>query len=188
MPIKIEGFPYYAVIVGFEDVKVADIEDLFKQIRPLSSETIIQLFDASLIAGEEHLYFAALNALTAFKNRTNISNSIAVEILLYASAERQITEAFKKLGVKPETRNIAAIILSKQPKQADSTIRLLSRLLGGRRNDSVVELSENKLEKVKALFAVSELELQTKQGAACSALQALKDLVIEHMALLVTRR
>jgi len=49
-------------------------------------EVEVQLFDASLVTTWEHLYFAALDSLTAFRNRENISRSLAMETMLYASA------------------------------------------------------------------------------------------------------
>jgi tRNA threonylcarbamoyladenosine modification (KEOPS) complex Cgi121 subunit len=185
---KIENFPYYIVIVGFEKAKIKNVEKLFKEIQTKTKDAIIQLFDANSIAGKEHLYFATLNALTAFKNKTNISNNPAIEILLYASAHRQIVNALKKIGIKPETREIAAAIVTEKPEQINQMIELLSKLLSAQRNDMVVELTEKKIKKIKDLFEISELEFQTEVEMNSSKVEALKDLVIEHIALLATQR
>ena len=188
MVTKVEGFKYYLTIVGFQDAKIGNVNNLFDDIRAKSEEVIIQLFDAQCIAGKEHLLFAALNALTAFKNKTNISNNLAIEMLLYASAQRQITKAFKKIGIKPDSREIVAVVLSEKSQKIGSAIEMLAELLFGKRDDSVIELTREKFDKVKRLFEISEQELQAVLGAEGVAFQALKDLVIEHMALLVTQR
>ncbi len=77
----------------------------------------IQFFDAELIATQEHLYFAVLNALQAFKNKTNLSKSPAMETMLYASAQRQIQKAIECCGIKPQTKNMAVAIIGEDPGQ-----------------------------------------------------------------------
>jgi hypothetical protein len=52
----------------------------------------------------------------------------------------------------------------------------------------VIELSEKKFEKLKKLFAISNLELEAKTKRRGAEKQALMDLIIEHMALLATHR
>lgn len=183
-----ENFPYYIAIVGFENARIKNVEKLFEEIRNKIKEATIQLFEANSIAGKEHLYFATLNALTAFKNRTNISNNLTMEILLYASAQRQIANALKKIGIKQETRNVAAVIITEKREQINQLTELLSKLLHARPNDKVIELTERKLKKIKKLFEISEKEFQTKKEIIGSEREALRDLVIEHMALLATQR
>lgn len=188
LPTKIEDFPYYIEAVGFKNAAIDDVELLFKKIRQLPATIIVQLFDADLVAGREHLFFAALNALTAFRNRNNISNNMAIEILLYASAERQIAEAFRKIGVKTVSQNIAAVIMAKQPSQIDQALSLLQSLLGCGRHDSVLEPTPRKAKRIMGLFGISDVELQAKRERRGSVLRALGDLVVEHMALLATQR
>jgi tRNA threonylcarbamoyladenosine modification (KEOPS) complex Cgi121 subunit len=51
-----------------------------------------QLFDADLVATWQHPYFAALNALAAFKRGANLSNASQPNRPL-CSAQRQIKKA-----------------------------------------------------------------------------------------------
>ena len=80
----------------------------------------LQFFDANLIATQQHLYFAALNALQAFQNKTNISKSLAMETMLYASAQRQIQKAIQRCGIKPQTTTMAVIIIGEKPSKLTS--------------------------------------------------------------------
>ncbi len=58
----------YLEINGFRSVKTVAAEALMKSARKnLPSKTEIQFFSADLIATWEHLYFAVLDALNAFK-------------------------------------------------------------------------------------------------------------------------
>ncbi|MCK4425009.1 hypothetical protein KAU93_04915, partial [Candidatus Bathyarchaeota archaeon] len=101
----IEEFRRHVAIAGFRDVEIRSIEEIFRAVhreKPLNVD--IQFFDAASVATWQHLYFAALNALTAFENKKNISNSLAMETLLYASAQHQIKNAVKLLGISPNSR------------------------------------------------------------------------------------
>jgi tRNA threonylcarbamoyladenosine modification (KEOPS) complex Cgi121 subunit len=148
----------------------------------------LQFFDASLIAGWEHLYFAALNALNAFKSRNNVSNSVAMETLLYASAQRQIKEALELIGIKPGTQHVAVLIMSQTQKQADGVLRTVSQLLGDKLDDSVLALTDDKTDGIRKMFEISDAELEAKLQREGLEKQTLMDMVLEHMALLVTQR
>ena len=80
----------------------------------------------NLIATQEHLYFAVLNALQAFQNKTNISKSLAMETMLYASAQRQIQKAIQRCGIKPETTSMAVIIIGEDPTQIKTMLEAIS--------------------------------------------------------------
>jgi len=186
--IWLEGFNQHLTIVGFRDVRIKDTNGFFQAVKDKANGVCIQFFDASFVAGWEHLRFAALNALNAFKSRVNISSSLAMETLLYASAQRQIKEAVRLMGIKPSTSRVAVLALTETRKQASAVLKVVSKLLGGRRDDSVVDLKDDKVVGLQRLFKISSLELEAKTERKGAEKQALTDLVIEHMALLVTQR
>src|SRR5208283_2948596 len=98
----------YTEITGYRNMKFAVAEEFLKANRKETRENVdLQFFDAQLIATQEHLYFAALNALQAFKNKTNISKSLAMETMLYRPAQRQLQKALQRCGIKPETTSMA---------------------------------------------------------------------------------
>ena len=110
---QLEEYGKYVEITGFRNIKIEDAKAFIDALHadlPLVVE--VQLFDADLVASWQHLYFAALNALMAFKNKRNISNSVAVETVLYASSQRQIKKAIDAIGLKPSSANAAVMVMS----------------------------------------------------------------------------
>jgi tRNA threonylcarbamoyladenosine modification (KEOPS) complex Cgi121 subunit len=184
----LEEFQRYLTVAGFRGVKVRDVDKFFQTLKDEADDTHVQLFDASLVAGYEHLRFAVLDALTAFAGHVGISSNIAIEIILYASAQRQIKEAFRLIGLQASTRRVAVVILARTEEQASGRLRAVTRLIGGQRDDRVIDLAEDKIEPIKKLFRISSVELEAKAKRRGFEKQALIDLVIEHMALLVTQR
>ena len=185
---KLEDFDRYVAAAGFRDVVIQDINSFFGTVRRKLGDVHFQFFDARLIAGWEHLYFAALNTLNAFKNKTNISRSVAVETLLYASAQRQIEKAVDLLGIKSESSRIVVLIVAETKQKVASTLKAVSKLVMGERDDSVLELTDEKVKDIRELFDISDLELEAKLEKEGLEREALIDLVIEHMALLTTQR
>lgn len=183
----IEEFRKQVEITGFRNVQIKDIEGFLKIIRkekPLNVE--IQFFDAKLVATWQHLYFAALNALTAFKNKENISKSLAMETMLYASAQRQIRKAMKLLGIKPDSSKMAVLVIGEKPETVRSALSMVSKRVKTEPDDTVLELTEEKATVIQKIFGISGVELKTivrKDDLE----RALTDLVIERMALLATQ-
>lgn len=184
----IKDFRKYGIITGFKDVRIGDAEEFLKIInkeKPLGVD--IQFFDAKLIATWQHLYFAALNALTAFRNKENISKSLAMETLLYASAQRQIRKAMEIMGIKHDTSEMAVLIIGENLSVVKSALKVVSKHINAKQDETVLELSKRKNELIKKGFEISELELKTVMGK--NGLEdALTRLVIERMALLATQR
>jgi len=185
---KVEDFDKYLVVAGFKNVRIADIDKFFSDVKEKTGKACVQFFDATQIAGLDHLRFAALNSLNAFKNSLNFSNSLAMETLLYASAQHQIKDALKLLGIRPNSRKVAVLVMAETQDQASSILESVSRLLQGEQDDRVVEFSKEKFDGLKRLFQISELELESKKKRKSAEKEALLDLVIEHMALLATER
>ena len=185
---KLEEFGRYIAIAGFRNVEITDVTAFFDLVRKKVADVDVQIFDAKRVASWKHLYFAALNALKAFECGLNISNSLAMETLLYASAQRQISKAIELLGTKPESSEIAVLVVAKTLKEADSALEAVSKLVSGERDDSTLELTDEKIDGIKRLFNISDLELESKLKRKGLEKEALVDLVIEHGALLVTQR
>lgn len=183
----IKEFGRYVAIVGFRNAKIRDIEEFLRIIRKEKQPKVeLQFFDAKLVATWQHLYFAVLNALTAFKNKENISRSLAMETMLYASAQRQIRKAMEILGIKPHTSEIALLIIEEEPETLKSALPAISKHINAQQDDTVLEISEKKAKLIQKTFKISDIELETvmkKDGLE----KALTDLVIERMALLATQ-
>jgi KEOPS complex subunit Cgi121 len=174
-------------IVGFRNVHIEDINAFLEHFRKEKMEASVQFFDAKRIAGPQHLYFAALNALNAFEKNTNISNNLTVEALLYASAQRQIKKAVKMLGIKQDSSEVAALIITENRHKKSDYLRLVTKTVPGERDDSVLELTDKKIGNIKKLFGISDIEFEAKLEKEGLEKEALTDLVIERMALLSTK-
>ncbi|MCW4006327.1 MAG: KEOPS complex subunit Cgi121 [Candidatus Bathyarchaeota archaeon] len=176
----------FVELTGFRGVKTADSKALLEAVRSQTPKGVeVQLFDADLIASWQHLYFATVNALMAQKNQRNISKTAAVETILYASAQRQISKAIEHIGVKPQTHNVAAIVLGDNKSAVEKAVLALSQYFGVAADEKVLELSEEKTQKIRAAFDVTDSELLV--SSAKDAGQALVDLIVERVALLSTQ-
>ena len=190
MTKKLDGpneYNRYIAIAGFKNVKIKDVNGFFEHVRKEVREAHVQFFDAKSIAGQQHLYFAALNALKAFERKSNISSGLAIEALLYASAQRQIRKAVDMLGIKENSSQVAVLIIAENRQEIDDYLKVISRLMSGERDDNVLELTYEKIEGIKKLFGVSDLEIEAKLRRKGLEMEALVDLVIEHVALLATQ-
>lgn len=181
---KIEEFGKYVVIAGFKGVHIGNVEKFLRKIREESpSNTGVQFFDARYIATWQHIYFAVLNALTVFKNKENISRSVMMESLLFASAQHQIRKATRILGIKPEATKIAVLIVGEDYNVVESTLSLVSKKLDATRDDTVIKMSKKKTADIQKIFGISNLETETVAEEG-DLEKAVTKLVIEHMALL----
>jgi tRNA threonylcarbamoyladenosine modification (KEOPS) complex Cgi121 subunit len=182
----IHEYGEYVEITGYQDVDFDKAEAFLKASRKQTRQNVeIQFFDAELIATQEHLYFAILNALQVFKNKTNRSKSLAMEAILYASAQRQIQRAIEQCGIKPQTKNMAMTIIDEDPKQIQDVLKSVTKCVGSKPNESVLGLTKAKEEKIKKTFKITDTELRTLEY--CKQKKAIVNLVIERVALLSTQ-
>jgi KEOPS complex subunit Cgi121 len=184
----IEEFKTYVEISGFKNVKIGQAKEFLDNVskeKPAGVE--VQFFDAGRVATWRHVYFAALNALKAFKNRENISKSLAMETLLYAAAERQITKAVELVGIRATSSEVAVLIIGKERRKMESALSMISKNIGGRRDEKVLELSRDKVARIQRVLNILDAEIRTVLEKN-DVEKALTDLVVERMALLATQR
>jgi tRNA threonylcarbamoyladenosine modification (KEOPS) complex Cgi121 subunit len=183
----IEEAGKYVELTGFRNVDIKDAEEFVKNARREKPQDVwVQFFDADLVATWQHLYFAVLNALLAFRNRSNISKSVAMETVLYASAQRQISKALPLIGVKSGSGNMAVVILGKSSDSVGAFLSAVSKRVGRIPDERVLAVSGEKAIIIRRAFGVTELELKTVMGKSDGG-EALVNLVIERMALLSTQ-
>ena len=183
----IEETGKYVEITGFRNVRVGNAEEFVKAVRKEKQQRVwVQFFDAELVATWQHLHFAVLNALLAFKNERNISKSVAMEAILYASAQRQIKKAIDFMGVKCDSANVAAVIIGESPDSVKVVLSAVSKRIGAEPDETVLELSRKKAQGIREAFGITEKELEAVMEKD-NVDQALVKLVIERMALLSTR-
>jgi len=187
MLYHLKEYGKYAEITGYKNIEFAKAEAFLKANRKETRENVdLQFFDAQLIATQEHLYFAALNALLAFQNKTNISKSLAMETMLYASAQRQIKKAIQRCGIKPETTVMAVIIIGEDPAQLKGVLQAISTYVGVEPDEKILEMSNFKENKIIETFQITNEELKAVMKDEKLG-EAVVNLVIERVALLATQ-
>jgi tRNA threonylcarbamoyladenosine modification (KEOPS) complex Cgi121 subunit len=110
-----------------------------------------------------------------------------METLLFAAAEKQIVKATALVGIKSDSQHIAIVIIAKRSGILKTTLSFVSKTIEGKPNDSVLELSENKVALVEKTFGIKRIELETVMEDK-DLKKALVDLVVERMALSTTKR
>ncbi len=144
--------------------------------KPVGSEAIdrygVQIINADLIAGKEHIEFAIAQAERAFKNSTNFSNSLPLEVIVRASAQRQVKVAIDRLGVRGDSR---VIVLDKLPAEFMEEYRCTV-------SEEVLNITPEKLQKLIKIYGISQEEMEASHTG--DAGETVKNLIIERIALL----
>ena len=149
-------------ITGYKNTKINNVKNFLKKIKEkLPSNVWIQFFDSSVIANWQHIFFAVINAQLSFKNQSNISKSIEMETLLYASAQNQINKAIKKIGIKPDISNMAIVIVAKKEEQIHKILLTITKNIGSKPDESVIGISDEKQEKIIKTFEISKSEIES---------------------------
>jgi tRNA threonylcarbamoyladenosine modification (KEOPS) complex Cgi121 subunit len=182
-----EKFNFYAEITGFKNICSKQATTYLEDNRKTQPQNIwIQFFNSDLIATSEHLYFAILNALYAFKNQTNFSKNLAMETLLYASTQHQIQKAIQTIGLTPNVPEIAITIIGNNTQQIRTTLNNISTALHTEPCDTVLDLTQKKMCQIQQAFNITPSMIETTTKNKNTNL-ALVNIVIEKIALLSTK-
>lgn len=99
-------------ILGFK-ASIDSVDNTLNQIDEIKRDgEIIQLLNADAIAGKNHIIHGVNQAKLAFERGENLANDFSVEIALRCSAQRQISKAFKILGLKEGEMNLCAVLIN----------------------------------------------------------------------------
>ncbi len=186
--MKIEQLPGFSRVLGIEGFKIskeATMDGLVDSIRDRNRESCIQLFDSDKVAGVDHLRSAVLNAMKAFTSKTNVSENLAVEILLYASARTQIGEAIRLLGATNKTKNLALVIVADTDDLIHKSLSTIHSLIPGTVDDSI--LDQWSVDEVIRLFHIKKEEIQATRRRREPIRSLVCKLVLERIAILSAR-
>lgn len=90
-----------------------------------SSGTQILVLRSDMVFGLDHIRSALYHAKRSFSEKRNTSDSLSMESLLYASGERQLSSAVKKMSVDNTTGEVVVARLSGGDLEVDSSWRPL---------------------------------------------------------------
>ena len=99
-------------ILGFK-ANIDSVSDTLSVVDSIKKDgEIIQLLNADSIAGRNHITHGVNQAFLAFERGENLAKDLGVEIVLRCSAQRQISKAFKILGLKEGKMNLCAVLVN----------------------------------------------------------------------------
>ncbi|MFQ5837816.1 MAG: KEOPS complex subunit Cgi121 [Thermoplasmata archaeon] len=145
------------------------IEDFMNRLQAEADKLALeaQAFNADMVFGKDHILSAVDHARRAFERGTNVASNFMMEVLVYASGERQISAALEKMGLKEGEGGMVVLAVGGGDAEA-----LLQRL-GLERDDS---LAEGRLEMLRD-FGITKEEIDTVPS------DRVFDLVLERVAL-----
>jgi len=188
LTLEIKEYNKSLLIIGVKDFKITNYDEVRKELTEKVQNLQVQLADATKIFNIEHIYFAAFNALKAFKNGKNISNNLAMELLLYISGQNQIKKAIENFGLKEGKMDVAIICIGERKKDLENFSRILQREFNIEIDHSLVESpSRKKFRYLKSIFEISDQELNASRQKKDALENVLSKLIIERMALLYAK-
>lgn len=153
-------------ILGFR-ATIDSVGDTLNQIDSIKGEgEIIQLLNADAIASRNHIIHGVNQAILAFDRGENLAKDLSVEIVLRCSAQRQISKAFKILGLSEGEMELCAVLVN-----CDDHAGELESIFA--RDDSVLIADESKL---KDIYKISDDELDN---------MSVEDILIDRITRLI---
>jgi tRNA threonylcarbamoyladenosine modification (KEOPS) complex Cgi121 subunit len=135
-------------------------EELIQLAKSLSSDSLtVQLLNGLLSADETHLLSAAQNAINAKRGEYMLSRSLDVEIIVFASAQRQIGRALDELGVYDGLDDIAVVVVGTDSSAVKDCIQDLAGKIGSEVIPAFAATSE-RLERIKDHYQISDKEIR----------------------------
>lgn len=149
-------------ILGFR-ANIDSVGETLSQINDIKKDgEIIQLLNADAIVSKNHVIHGVNQAFLAFERGENLAKDISVEIALRCSAQRQISKAFKVLGLNEGEMNLAAVMIDCEDHTSElSSIFTL--------DESVFACDD---EKIKEIYKISYVEAEN---------MSLEDIIIDRI-------
>jgi tRNA threonylcarbamoyladenosine modification (KEOPS) complex Cgi121 subunit len=185
---QLPEFSAHIWILGFAS-RPSDLDLIIRTILEKYPQVDVQFVDLDKVPGSRFLFLATLNAMRSYHSRQRISRTLSMEILLFASANRQINEAIRLVGITPNTKETAVVLVARSEKEASEAASLLSQILEQNSNDALIDdWSAERIRNVRSLFEIGSKELKAAIRKNEPKAQAIERLAIERSALLTVRK
>ena len=157
------------MIIFCGTVTVSAVKETIAQINDAAdkADSTVVLFDADKIAGFAHIESAVAHAKRSFTEGKQIARSLSMEILIYASGQRQCSLA-SKFGLHDGENKVYVLILDGDEEKASALVREIV--------SECEPFAPNK-EKLKAEFGITDAEMEA------AGENRIEELVIERVAL-----
>lgn len=183
LPRRVKTFrvkgPFGVRTIGFAAgiFSVDDVDGFLSKLGEVDRKdgTVTQAFNASRVAGVEHLVHAARSAIIASENKTGFADSLAIELVCWVAAERQIGRAFEKMGVSKGESCLVILSVGTSGAQVTATVKEIFLEFSAKRDDSLIEIKREKIPELRKVFSISENETKVAP---------VQKIVLERVALL----
>ena len=157
------------MIIFCGTVTVSAVKETIAQINDAAdkADSTVVLFDAEKIAGFAHIESAVAHAKRSFAEGKQIARSLSMEILVYASGQRQCSLA-SKFGLHDGENKVYVLILDGDEEKAAALVREIV---------SECEPFAPNEERLKAEFGITDAEMEA------AGENRIEELVIERVAL-----
>ena len=91
-----------------------------------------------------------------------------------------------KIGIKPDTQNVAIVIVAKEEEQIPEVLLNITKHIGSDPDEAVIGFSNEKQKKILEIFEISKNEIESVLKDD-NIIEAIKDIIIERMAILSTK-
>ncbi|TFF67775.1 hypothetical protein EU520_01295 [Candidatus Thorarchaeota archaeon] len=163
-------------------------DDLIQIARVLASNVLaIQFLNPQCVAGELHLLSAAQNAWNAWSGDYAIARALDVEIILYASAQRQIKTAFAVMGLESGLDSVGVVVVAESKQSAEDALRRLEQEVGAN-VENPFQMSDERLGRIQHFFKIPESEMDAiaKSDTLGDRWTALVRCVVSRVSLVAT--
>lgn len=131
---------------------VDKVDDLLEKIN--FDECVIALLNADYIVDRDHAELAAKKAMENWAQGKNVARTLPIEIMLYASANRQINQALE-MGVKSNSENkVVAVVIGEE--ECVSKFKGTSSF----KEEKVLSMNKKKVENLKRFFDINKEEIE----------------------------
>jgi tRNA threonylcarbamoyladenosine modification (KEOPS) complex Cgi121 subunit len=171
---RIKVFPVRGKFVAvFSGHLLSSPDELVTAVSGGQGRATVQVFDADSIAGVAHLLHSVALAISGWEAGTRFTRRFELELLCYAAADHQISEAIKKVGVGRRTSRVVFVALAGKGEEAAGVLRGLAGRIRVRPDPEVLEVNPEKKQRLRRIFRISERELEAA---------GLEDLILERIA------
>lgn len=152
-------------------------------------EVCIQLVDLDRVPGSRYLFMATYNAVKSYRSKQPISKSLAMEVLLFISGNRQINEALKQVGVTSDTSRTGALAIGNSKDQVMKAGTFVTEAIGGRNMDNLLDhWTSLRIENVRSGFGIADKEIRAIIRKKEPVASAIERLAVERSAMLAVRK
>lgn len=161
-----------------------DAASIMREADEKCPNAMVQLFDLDRVAGSRHLLLASYNAVKSYNSSRRISRSLGMEILLFVSGTRQITQALERVGINRETTRSAVLVIAASDEAITTLSNLLIENFHQKDQDKLIDTwTEERRVMVQRVFGIGSKELKATISTR-EVEKAIERLAIERSAML----